>query len=45
VRAAGPETLIVAPGTSCRQQIEQLGGAKPLHPVQLIDVVENGREK
>jgi FAD/FMN-containing dehydrogenase/Fe-S oxidoreductase len=39
VRAADADTLIVAPGTSCRQQIEQLGGRKPLHPVQIMDVV------
>jgi hypothetical protein len=31
--------LPVAPGTSCRQQIEQLGGRKPLHPVQIMNVV------
>jgi Fe-S oxidoreductase len=42
VRAAAPETIIVAPGTSCRQQIEQLGGRKPLHPVQIIDAMVNG---
>jgi Fe-S oxidoreductase len=39
VRAASPTTLIVAPGTSCRQQIEQLGGRKPLHPVQVLDAL------
>ena len=38
VRAAGADTLIVAPGTSCREQIEQLGGRKPLHPVELLDI-------
>jgi Fe-S oxidoreductase len=42
VRAADADTLIVAPGTSCRQQIEQLGGRKPLHPVQIMDVVNKG---
>jgi Fe-S oxidoreductase len=41
VRAAGADTLIVAPGTSCREQIEQLGGRKPLHPVQIVDVVQS----
>jgi FAD/FMN-containing dehydrogenase/Fe-S oxidoreductase len=43
VRAAGPDTLIVAPGTSCRQQIEQLAGRRPLHPVQMIDAVMNDK--
>ena len=38
VRGASAETLIVAPGTSCREQIEQLGGRTPLHPVELLDV-------
>ena len=38
VRAASAETLVVAPGTSCRQQIEQLADRKPLHPVQVMDV-------
>ncbi|HEY3289038.1 MAG TPA: FAD-linked oxidase C-terminal domain-containing protein [Anaerolineae bacterium] len=42
VRAASAETIIVAPGTSCREQIEQLGGRKPLHPVQVLDAVLNG---
>jgi Fe-S oxidoreductase len=38
VRAASPDTLIVAPGTSCREQIEQLGDRQPLHPVEVLDV-------
>jgi Fe-S oxidoreductase len=42
VRAAGPGTLIVAPGTSCREQIEQLGGRTALHPVQVLDAAING---
>ena len=42
VRAADAGTLIVAPGTSCRQQIEQLAGRHPLHPVQVIDALMNG---
>ena len=43
VRAASPDTLIVAPGTSCREQIEQLGGGrKPLHPVQVLEAVLKG---
>ena len=43
VRAAGAGTLIVAPGTSCREQIEQLGGRKALHPVQVLEAVTNWR--
>ena len=39
VRAASADALIVAPGTSCREQIEQLGGRKPWHPVQIVDAV------
>lgn len=38
VRSAPAETLIVAPGTSCREQIEQLGGRAPLHPVEILEV-------
>ena len=38
VRSAPAETLIVAPGTSCREQIEQLGGRTPLHPVEILEV-------
>ncbi|MCS7059543.1 MAG: FAD-linked oxidase C-terminal domain-containing protein [Anaerolineae bacterium] len=38
VRAAPSETLIVAPGTSCREQIEHLGGRPPLHPVELLAI-------
>lgn len=36
VRAAGPETIIVAPGLSCRQQIEHGTGRPALHPVQAL---------
>jgi Fe-S oxidoreductase len=39
VRAANADTLIVAPGTSCREQIEHLGDRRPLHPVEVLDVV------
>lgn len=38
VRSAPAETLIVAPGTSCREQIEQLGGRTPLHPLEILGV-------
>lgn len=36
VRAASAETLIVAPGTSCREQILHFTGRAALHPVELI---------
>jgi Fe-S oxidoreductase len=37
VRSAAPETLIVSDGFSCREQIEQATGRKPLH---LADVMQ-----
>ncbi len=36
VRAVGADAIIVAPGTSCREQIEHFTGRKVLHPVQLL---------
>jgi FAD/FMN-containing dehydrogenase/Fe-S oxidoreductase len=36
VRAAAEEDLIVADGTSCRHQIESLGGRRALHSVQVL---------
>lgn len=36
VRAAAPDTLIVAAGVSCRQQIEHGSGRKALHPAQVL---------
>jgi Fe-S oxidoreductase len=36
VRAADPETIIVADGFSCREQIAQLAGRRPLHLAQLL---------
>jgi Fe-S oxidoreductase len=36
VRAAAQEDLIVADGTSCRHQIESLGGRRALHSVQVL---------
>jgi len=36
VNAAGPEIEIVAPGISCRQQIEHLAGRKAKHPAELM---------
>jgi len=36
VRAAAPETLIIASGTSCRHQIEQFGDRRPLHMAEAL---------
>jgi FAD/FMN-containing dehydrogenase/Fe-S oxidoreductase len=36
VRNAGPDTLIAAPGTSCRHQIKDGTGRKALHPVEIL---------
>jgi FAD/FMN-containing dehydrogenase/Fe-S oxidoreductase len=36
IRAAPPDTLIVATGTSCRQQIRFGTGREPLHPAQIF---------
>ncbi len=37
VRAAGPEDLIVADGTSCRHQIRDLGGREAVHSVRVLE--------
>lgn len=36
VRQASPETLIAAPGTSCRHQIADGAARKALHPVEIL---------
>lgn len=36
VRAAAPEDLIVADGTSCRHQVRDLAGREALHSVQVL---------
>jgi len=36
VRAAGPETLVVTAGVSCRQQIADGSGRVALHPAQVL---------
>jgi FAD/FMN-containing dehydrogenase/Fe-S oxidoreductase len=36
VKAAGPEVEVVAPGISCRQQIEHLAGRRPKHPAEVL---------
>ncbi len=37
VRAAAPEHLIVADGTSCRHQIAELSGREALHSIRVIE--------
>jgi hypothetical protein len=37
VRAASPETVIVADGTSCRHQIRDLAGRDAIHSIRLIE--------
>lgn len=34
--AKAPDTLIVAPGTSCRHQIKDLTGRRALHPMEVL---------
>ncbi len=36
VREAGPETVIVAAGVSCRQQIAHVTGRRVLHPAEVL---------
>jgi FAD/FMN-containing dehydrogenase/Fe-S oxidoreductase len=36
VKAAAPDTLVVANGFSCREQIESLGGRKTLHLAEVL---------
>jgi len=36
VRAAEAETIIAAPGTSCRHQIHDGTGRKSLHPIEIL---------
>ena len=42
IRAAGEETLVVADGFSCRQQVTQLGEPKPLHLAQVLEIALAG---
>ena len=37
IRAAAPEDLVIADGTSCRHQIADLSGRTALHSVRIID--------
>jgi Fe-S oxidoreductase len=36
VKAAGADTTVVAPGVSCRQQIEHLAGRRAKHPAEAL---------
>ena len=38
VRAAHAETLIVADGTSCRHQVADTTGRKPIHVARLLEM-------
>ena len=38
VRAAAPETLIVADGFSCREQIAQATGRRALHLAEVLEM-------
>jgi len=36
VKAAAPEIEVVAPGISCRQQIQHLAGRRAKHPAEVL---------
>jgi Fe-S oxidoreductase len=36
VRAMTADTVLVAPGTSCREQVRHFTGARALHPAELL---------
>ena len=36
VKAAAPDTDVVAPGVSCRQQIQHLTGRRARHPAEVL---------
>ena len=36
--AESPDAILVAPGTSCRAQVEDLAGVQALHPLQLLEM-------
>jgi FAD/FMN-containing dehydrogenase/Fe-S oxidoreductase len=36
IRAASPETVLAAAGTSCRQQIWDGGGRRAVHPIEIV---------
>jgi FAD/FMN-containing dehydrogenase/Fe-S oxidoreductase len=41
VRAAAPETLLIADGFSCREQIRQATGRRPLHLAQVLRLAQS----
>jgi FAD/FMN-containing dehydrogenase/Fe-S oxidoreductase len=41
LRKAGPDAVVVAPGFSCRLQIEHFAGIRAVHPAQLLARVVN----
>ena len=45
VRDAAPQTLLVASGFSCRSQVEQLAGPKPLHVAQVLRLARGGSSR
>jgi Fe-S oxidoreductase len=43
VRAAPEGTIVAAPGTSCREQIQHTAGCAPLHPIEVLaDALADG---
>jgi FAD/FMN-containing dehydrogenase/Fe-S oxidoreductase len=42
VRRAAPETLVIADGFSCREQIRQLTGRKALHTAEILEAALRG---
>jgi Fe-S oxidoreductase len=45
VRRAAPDTLIVADGFSCREQIAQATGRRPLHLAEVLQFAAQGGER
>ena len=43
VRAAAPNDLVVADGTSCRHQIADLAGREALHSARVLDLASGKR--
>ncbi len=45
VRAAAPDTLVVADGFSCRTQLQQLAGVRALHTAEFLQLAGRTREE
>jgi Fe-S oxidoreductase len=46
IRAASPDTLIIADGFSCREQVRQATGRQPLHLAQVLELaLRHGAER